>query len=167
MEIIVQDAVSALAAHVGIPLDLRGGSCELLVGDQPFSISHDAALERLVVSALVADDLPPAPSRQLVCDLLNLGFGMMLEGSGSPAVARDPETGFIAAFAVFPLATLSPAESTLSPAEFPEAFDKFAAFATALADRLDAERAGMSVTPEGAPPADGEPPAFAPGLISV
>ena len=84
----------------------------------------------------------------------------MLEGSGSPAVARDPETGFIAAFAIFPLATLS-------PAEFPEAFDKFAAFATALADRLDAERAGMSVTPEGEPPADGEPPAFAPGLISV
>ena len=158
MEIIVQDAVSALAAHVGIPLDLRGGSCELLVGDQPFSISHDAALERLVVSALVADDLPPAPSRQLVCDLLNLGFGMMEDGL--PAVARDPETGFLAAFAIFPLATLS-------PAEFPEAFDKFAAFATALADRLDAERAGMSVTPEGEPPADGEPPAFAPGLISV
>ena len=160
MEIIAQDAVSALAAHVGIPLDLRGGSCELLVGDQPFSISHDAALERLVVSALVADDLPPAPSRQLVCDLLNLGFGMMLEGSGSPAVARDPETGFIAAFAVFPLATLS-------PAEFPEAFDKFAAFATALADRLDAERAGMSVTPEGEPPADGETPPLGSEFISV
>ena len=39
--------------------------------------------------------------------------------------------------------------------------------ATALADRLDAERAGMSVTPEGDPPADGEPPAFGDGLISV
>ena len=158
MEIIVQDAVSALAAHVGIPLDLRGGSCELLVGDQPFSISHDAALERLVVSALVADDLPPAPSRQLVCDLLNLGFGMMLEGS--PAVARDPETGFLAAFAIFPLATLS-------PAEFPDAFDKFVAFATALADRLDAERAGAAVTPEGEPPVDGETPAFGSEFISV
>ena len=143
MAITAQDAVSALAAHVGIPLDLRGGSCELLVGEQPFSISHDAALERLVVSALVADDLPPAPSRQLVCDLLNLGFGMLLEGS--PAVARDPETGFLAAFAIFPLATLS-------SAEFPDAFDKFVSFATALADRLDAERAGMSVPPEGAPP---------------
>lgn len=158
MAITAQDAVSALAAHVGIPLDLRGGSCELLVGDQPFSISHDAALERLVVSALVADDLPPAPSRQLVCDLLNLGFGMMLEGS--PAVARDPETGFLAAFAIFPLATLS-------PAEFPDAFDKFVSFVTALADRLDAERAGMSVPLEGEPPADGESPAFDPGLISV
>ena len=66
----------------------------------------------------------------------------------------------IAAFAIFPLATLS-------PAEFPDAFDKFAAFATALADRLDAERAGMAVTPDGEPPADGETPAFDPGLISV
>ena len=155
MEIAAQDAVSALAAHVRIPLDLRGGSCELLVGDLPFSISHDAALERLVVSALVADDLPPAPSRQLVCDLLNLGFGMMLEGS--PAVARDPETGFLAAFAIFPLATLS-------PAEFPDAFDKFVSFATALADRLDAERAGVAATPaESEPPAVETAPAFGTG----
>ena len=114
--------------------------------------------DRLVVSALVADDLPPAPSRQLVCDLLDLGFGMMEDGL--PAVARDPETGFLAAFAIFPLATLS-------PAEFPDAFDKFAAFATALADRLDAERAGVAVTPEGEPPADGESPTFGDGLISV
>ena len=135
-----QDAISTLAAHVGIPLGMRDGSCELLVGDQPFSIRHDEARDRLVVSALVADDLPAAPSRQLVCDLLSLGF--------------------LAAFAIFPLATLS-------PAEFPDAFDKFAAFATALADRLDAERAGMSVTPEDEPPAEGETPAFSPGLISV
>jgi hypothetical protein len=153
-----QDAISTLAAHIGIPLDMRDGFCEILIDGQPFSIRHDEARDRLVVSALVADDLPPAPSRQLVCDLLNLGFGMMLEGS--PAVARDPETGFLAAFAIFPLATLS-------PAEFPDAFDKFVSFATALADRLDAERAGMSVTPEGEPPADGETPAFDPGLISV
>ena len=153
-----QDAISALAAHVGIPLGMRDGSCELLVGDQPFSIRHDEARDRLVVSALVADDLPPAPSRQLICDLLNLGFGMMEDGF--PAVARDPETGFLAAFAIFPLATLS-------PAEFPDAFDKFTAFATALADRLDAERAGAEVMPEGDPPADGEPPAFGDGLISV
>ena len=153
-----QDAISTLAAHVGIPLGMRDGSCELLVGDQPFSIRHDEARDRLVVSALVADDLPAAPSRQLVCDLLNLGFGMMEDGL--PAVARDPDTGFLAAFAIFPLATLS-------PAEFPDAFDKFAAFATALADRLDAERAGMSVTPEDEPPAEGETPAFSPGLISV
>ena len=153
-----QDAISALAAHVGIPLDMRDGVCEILIDGQPFSIRHDEARDRLVVSALVADDLPSAPSRQLVCDLLDLGFGMMEDGF--PAVARDPETGFLAAFAIFPLATLS-------PAEFPDAFDKFVSFATALADRLDAERAGMSVPPEGEPPADGEPPAFDPGLISV
>ena len=153
-----QDAISTLAAHIGIPLDMRDGFCEILIDGQPFSIRHDEARDRLVASALVADDLPAAPSRQLVCDLLDLGFGMMEDGL--PAVARDPETGFLAAFALFPLATLS-------PAEFPDAFDKFAAFATALADRLDAERVGMAATPEGDPPADGEPPAFGDGLISV
>ena len=153
-----QDAISALVAHVGMPLGLRDGFCEILIDGQPFSIRHDEARDRLVVSALVADDLPAAPSRQLVCDLLSLGFGMMEDGF--PAVARDPETGFLAAFAIFPLATLS-------PAEFPDAFDKFTAFATALADRLDAESAGAEVMPEGDPPADGEPPAFGDGLISV
>ena len=91
-----QDAISTLAAHVGIPLGMRDGSCELLVGDQPFSIRHDEARDRLVVSALVADDLPAAPSRQLVCDLLSLGFGMMEDGlprarprDGVPRRVRD------------------------------------------------------------------------------
>lgn len=126
-----EDALSALSAHLGLPLRFNDGTCSLRIEDQPFSIRHDAGFDRLVLSALVADDLPAAPSRQLVSDLLDLGFGMMSEGL--PAVARDPESGFLAAFALFPLATLS-------PAEFPDAFEKFAAFAIALADRLDAER---------------------------
>ena len=154
-----QDAISALAAHVGIPLDLRDDFCEILIDGQPFSIRHDEARDRLVASALVADDLPAAPSRQLVCDLLDLGFGMMEDGL--PAVARDPETGFLAAFAIFPLATLS-------PAEFPDAFDKFVAFATSLADRLDAERTGVAATQaESEPPASEETPGLGAGFISV
>jgi hypothetical protein len=153
-----QDAISILAAHIGIPLDMRDGFCEILIDGQPFSIRHDEARDRLVVSALVADDLPPAPSRPLVCDLLNLGFGMMEDGF--PAVARDPETGFLAAFALFPLATLS-------PVELPDAFDKFAAFATALADRLDAERDGVSLGPDVEPADDDGAPTFGNGLISV
>ena len=107
-----QDAISALAAHVGIPLDLRDGFCEILIDGQPFSIRHDEARDRLVASALVADDLPAAPSRQLVCDLLDLGFGMMEDGL--PAVARDPETGFLAAFAIFPPRRRASSSATLS-----------------------------------------------------
>lgn len=126
-------ALAALSQHLGLPLAFDDDSCDVLVGDQPFSIRRDGPGDRLVVSALVADDLPESPSRKLVCDLLDLGFGMMHDGL--PAVARDPETGFIAAFAVF-------AGDRLVVADFPEAFDKFVAFATALADRLAAERAG-------------------------
>ena len=64
-------------------------------------------------------------------DLLDLGFGMMHEGL--PAVGRDPETGFIAAFVVYPC-------TRLVAAEFPDSFMKFASFAIRLAERLESER---------------------------
>ena len=126
-----EDALGALAAHLGLPLEFKDGSCSFNVGGQPFTITNDDELDRLVVSALVADDLPEAPSRKLMTDLLDLGFGMMHEGL--PAVGRDPETGFIAAFVVYPC-------SRLVAAEFPDSFMKFVSFASRLAERLDAER---------------------------
>jgi len=128
-----EDALGALSERLGLPLEFRDGSCVLDIGGQPFTLTCDGELDRLVVSALVTDDLPEAPSRQLIADLLDLGFGMMQEGL--PAVGRDPETGFIAAFAIYPCARLN-------PAEFPDSFTKFVAFASRLSERLDAERAG-------------------------
>ena len=126
-----EDALGALSARLGLPLEFHDGSCEFNIGGQPFTITNDDELDRLVVSALVADDLPDAPSRKLMTDLLDLGFGMMHEGL--PAVGRDPETGFIAAFVVYPC-------SRLVAAEFPDSFTKFVSFAARLAERLDAER---------------------------
>ena len=52
----------------------------------------------------------------------------------------DPETGFIAAFAVYPC-------TRLVAAEFPDSFTKFVSFAARLAERLDAERAGGPSNP--------------------
>ena len=124
-------ALAALSARLGLPLAFDDDACSVMVGEQPFSIRRDGPGDRLVVSAIVADDLPDAPSRKLVEDLLNLGFGLMHDGL--PAVARDPETGFLAAFAIF-------AGDRLVAPEFPDAFEKFAAFAQRLADRLDEER---------------------------
>ena len=152
-----EDALGALAAHLGLPLEFRDGSCDFEIGGQPFTVQRDDALDRMVVSALVADDLPDAPSRQLTADLLNLGFGMMHEGL--PAVGRDPETGFVAAFAVFPC-------SRLVAAEFPDAFEKFVAFAMRLAERLEAERAA-GPAPSPAPVAPPESPNGPGGFIPV
>ncbi len=134
-----EDALAALSAHLGLPLQFDDGFCSLRIGDQPFTLRREDEPERLVLSALVADDLPDPPSRKLVYDLLDLGFGLLQDGL--PVVARDPDSGFIAAFAVFPCATLV-------AAEFPDAFHKFAAFATALAYRIDAERAGLRSLPD-------------------
>ena len=133
-------ALAALSARLGLPLAFDDDACSVMVGDQPFSIRRDGPGDRLVVSAIVADDLPAAPSRQPVEDLLNLGLG--LRHDGLPAVARDPETGFIAAFAIF-------AGDRLVVSEFPSAFEKFAAFAQRLTDRLDAERRGYSADSDG------------------
>lgn len=158
-----EDALAALSAHLGLPLQLDDGSCSLRIGDQPFTLRREDEPERLVLSALVADDLPDPPSHKLVCDLLDLGFGLLRDGL--PAVARDPDTGFIAAVAVFSC-------DTLVAAEFPDAFGKFASFAAALSDRIDAERAGRPSLPDPAP-ADPDaaqtlPPAFGDaGIITV
>ena len=152
-----EDALGALSARLGLPLEFRDGSCDFEIGGQPFAVQRDDALDRMVVSALVADDLPDAPSRQLTVDLLNLGFGMMHEGL--PAVGRDPETGFVAAFAVFPC-------SRLVAAEFPDAFEKFVAFAMRLAERLEAERAA-GPAPSPAPEAPPESPHGPGGFIQV
>ena len=123
-----EDALGALSAHLGLPLEFNDGSCSFNVGGQPFTITNDDELDRLVVSALVADDLPEAPSRKLMTDLLDLGFGMMHEGL--PAVGRDPETGF-------------------------DSFMKFVSFALRLSDRLDNER---HAPPEAPPPSDDASP---------
>ena len=147
-------ALAALSARLGLPLAFDDDACSVMVGEQPFSIRRDGPGDRLVVSALVADDLPDAPSRQLTADLLNLGFGMMHEGL--PAVGRDPETGFLAAFAVYPC-------SRLVAAEFPGSFEKFVSFAMRLADRLEAERAAGPASPEPPP----SPPHGSHGFIPV
>ncbi len=152
-----EDALAALSAHLGLPLRFDDGTCSLRIGEQPFTLRSEEGPDRLVLAALVADDLPDAPSRQLVCDLLDLGFGM-LQG-GLPAVGRDPDTGFIAAFAQFPCAPLV-------AAAFPDAFDKFAAFATALSDRLEAERAG-GTEPPASDEAPSTPPFGANGILPV
>ena len=133
-----EDALGALSARLGLPLEFHDDSCEFNIGGQPFTITRDDEHDRLVVSALVADDLPEAPSRRLMVDLLNLGFGLMHEGL--PAVGRDPDTGFIAAFALYPC-------SRLVAAEFPASFMKFAAFAARLAERLEAERDAAAPSP--------------------
>ena len=152
-----EDALGALSARLGIPLEFHDGSCDVAIGGQPFTVRRDDALDRMVVSALVADDLPDAPSRRLTADLLDLGFGMMHEGL--PAVGRDPETGFLAAFAIYPC-------SRLVAAEFPDSFQKFVAFAMRLADRLEAERAA-GPAPAPAPEAPPEAPHGLGGFMQV
>jgi len=154
-----EDALAALSDHLGLPLAFTDGVCGFHIDGQPFTIWRYDAPDRLVVSALVADDLPDAPSRGLVCDLLNLGYGMLADGL--PSVARDPDMGFISVFTAFPC-------ETLVAAEFPDDFGKFVAFARSVTERIAAERSGAAEAPRTAR-AEDAPPAPLPmdGFIQV
>lgn len=146
-----EDALASLSEHLGLPLEFRDGTCGFNIDGQPFTVTRHDEPQRLVISALVADDLPDAPSRKLVCDLLNLGFGMLR--NGLPAVARDPDMGFISVFSAFPC-------ETLVAAEFPDAFDKFVSFAMSVAERIAAERSGAADVSRDAPAEDESAAAF-------
>ncbi len=128
-----EDALAALSTHLGLPLEFDDGTCSFDIDGQSFTVTRQDDPQRLVLAAFVADDLPEAPSRKLVCDLLDLGFGML--GKGLPAVARDPDVGFISVFVAYPC-------ETLVAAELPDDFDKFARFAMSMAARIDAESEG-------------------------
>ncbi len=133
-----EDALAALSRHLGLPLEFRDGSCGFNIDGQPFTIWRYDAPDMLVVSALVADDLPESPSRTLVCDLLNLGFGMLREGL--PSVARDPDMGFISVFTAFHC-------EALVAAELPDQFDKFVEFAMSVTERIASDRPAAADLP--------------------
>ncbi len=144
-----EDALAALSEHLGLPLEFKDDTSGFNIDGQPFSITRYDGPLRLVVSALVADDLPDSPSRKLVCDLLNLGFGMLCDGL--PSVARDPDLGFISVFTAF-------ACETMVAVEFPDQFDKFVEFAMSVAERIDAERKGAVEMPNDDPAEDAPAP---------
>ena len=151
------DLLAALSARTGLPLADNDGVCAFCIDDRPVSIQFDEESERVVVTALVANDLPANPSRQLVIDLLNLGFGMVYDGL--PAVGRDPDLGFITAFLIF-------SGARLNAAEFPDEFEKFVAFALNLAKRIDSEREGGALELPAENAAPGDAPA-SPGFLRV
>ncbi len=144
-----EDALAALSDHLGLPLEFSEDTCAFNIDGQPFTISRYDGPLRLVVSALVADDLPVSPSRKLVCDLLDLGFGMLCDGL--PSVARDPDLGFISVFTAY-------ACETMVAAEFPDQFDKFVEFSMSVADRIDSERSGVADVPLGEAAEAGQSP---------
>ena len=134
METRSEEYFQALGAGLGV--DVRpndDGTC-LVAVDDSFGVvmrgNEDAG--RMEVSAVVADELPEGVEYSDMLDLLSLSLGPLFD---APGVGREPESGAIVMYALFPF------EAT-TPADFAEAVPQFIDRARGLADRLAARKNG-------------------------
>lgn len=86
----------------------------------------DDAAAAMTLACPVADELPPDVEYSDMLDLLDISLGPLF---GMPGVGRDPESGAIVLYAVFPFATVT-------QADFVDAVRAFIPRAAALAERL-------------------------------
>jgi len=105
------------------------GSC-LVAVDGGFGVTMHGNDEagRMEMSAVVADELPEDAGYSDVLDLLSMSLGPLFD---APGVGRDPESGAIVLYALFPF-------ETTTPADFAEAVPQFIDRVRGLADRLAA-----------------------------
>lgn len=105
------------------------GSCLVAVdGGFGVTIRGNDEAGRMEVSAVVADRLPEGVEYSDMLDLLSMSLGPLFD---APGVGREPESGAIVLYALFPFET-----TTL--ADFTEAVPQFIDRARGLADRLAA-----------------------------
>ena len=130
METRSEEYFQALCAGLGVDVQPNeAGSC-LVAVDDSFGVvmrGNDAA-GRMEISAVVADELPEGIEYSDMLDLLSLSLGPLFD---APGVGREPESGAIVMYALFPF-------EAMTPADFAEAVPQFIDRARGLADRLAA-----------------------------
>ena len=129
-----EEYFQALGAGMGVDIRPNDDGSYLVVVDDSFGVvmrgNEDAG--RMEVSTVVADELPEGVGYPDMLDLLSLSLGPLFD---APGVGREPESGAIVMFALFPF------EAT-TPADFAEAVPQFIDRARGLADRLAARKNG-------------------------
>lgn len=103
------------------------GTCFIAAEESPGVIvrANDAAA-RMELSAAIAPELPEGVAYSDMLDLLGLALGPLFD---APGIGREPESGAIVLYALFPFATTP-------PADFAEAVPQFLDRARNLAEHL-------------------------------
>ena len=129
-----EEYFQALGAGMGLDLQPNDEGACIIAVDDSFGVvmrgNEDAG--RIEISAVVADELPEGVEYSDMLDLLSLSLGPLFD---APGVGREPESGAIVMYALFPF------EAT-TPADFAEAVPQFIDRAHGLADRLAALKNG-------------------------
>jgi hypothetical protein len=95
------------------------GSCNLLINEErSMHIRMDEDADRIVLTSVVAHELPDPVDYSLVCDLLE--YALSPAYSNGPAVGLDRESGLLIAYAILPMKPLNVGELTLAIGKFLE-----------------------------------------------
>lgn len=103
------------------------GTCWIAAEGAPGVIVRaNGGAERMELSSVVAAELPEGVAYSDMFDLLGLALGPLFD---APGIGRDPESGAIVLYALFPFAAAT-------PADFAEAVPQFLDRARNIAERL-------------------------------
>jgi hypothetical protein len=95
------------------------GSCNLLINEErSMHIRKDEDADHIVLTSVVAHELPDPVDYSLVCDLLE--YALSPAFSTGPAVGLDRESGLLIAYAILPMKHLDVGELTLAIGKFLE-----------------------------------------------
>ena len=125
-----EEYFQALGGQFGFEVEPGAdGTCFIAAEEAPGVIVRaNEAAARMELSAVVAAELPEGAAYSDMLDLLGLALGPLFD---APGIGRDPESGAIVLYALFPF-------PTTTPADFAEAVPQFLDRARGLADRLAA-----------------------------
>lgn len=119
-----------LGAKFGFEVGPDGnGECLVTVDDTlGVLVRANETAGRMELSAVVAPELPEGVAYSDMLDLFGLALGPLFD---APGIGREPESGAIVLYALFPF-------PTTTPADFAEAVPQFLDRARALSARLEA-----------------------------
>ena len=123
-----EEYFQALGGQFGFEVEPGAdGTCFIAAEEAPGVIVRaNEAAARMELSAVVAAELPEGAAYSDMLDLLGLALGPLFD---APGIGRDPESGAIVLYALFPF-------PTTTPADFAEAVPQFLDRARNVSDRL-------------------------------
>ena len=127
-----EELFRSLSEKIGCPIAFNEeGICDLTVGEEFIVSLEDRKDDGIIImSSVVAPDLPDPISYPLLLDLMSLAIGPCVSGGGnSPLVAREPDSGVLVAYEV-----LTP--SVLEKQDLTELFTDFLDFCMSVTAKI-------------------------------
>jgi len=135
-----QEYIQLLGKNLGLDLSFdENNVCEILVNSNDVvDIVANPDDHNLILSSVIAPDLPDPVSYSVIIDILDLALGPVLtRGGNCPVVGRDPENGMLVLYQVC-------TEAFIDNGFLPDIFMDFFKFKLSISQHLEKNAAKES-----------------------